>query len=144
MAEKERIIPITVPINPISVATEASVDRITKFLESIGSSRDVASSNSFLRLSTFCSLFISLSSQTDSYFTKPARTTFAKEPLCLSHSSTALALPSLEPNNSFILLTNLFDFPFPLAIDRVTNRSIEKIIIIKFIATKIGTIKPPL
>ena len=143
MAEKERIIPITVPINPISVATEASVDRITKFLESIGSSRDVASSNSFLRLSTFCSLFISLSSQTDSYFTKPARTTFAKEPLCLSHSSIALTI-SLETNNSFILPTNLFDFPFPLAIDRVTNRSIEKIIMIKFMATKIGTINPPL
>ena len=47
MAEKERIIPITVPINPISVATEASVERTTKFFDSIGSSRDVASSNSF-------------------------------------------------------------------------------------------------
>lgn len=41
------IIPITVPNSPISVATDATVEMITRFFESIGSSSVVASSNSF-------------------------------------------------------------------------------------------------
>ena len=43
----ERIIPITVPNNPINVATDAMVDRNTRFFSSIGSSSAVASSTSF-------------------------------------------------------------------------------------------------
>jgi hypothetical protein len=43
-AANARIIPITVPIRPISTEIEAIVERITMFLERTGSSRAVASS----------------------------------------------------------------------------------------------------
>ena len=42
-----RIIPITVPSNPINVDTDAKVERKTKFFSSIGNSSEVASSTSF-------------------------------------------------------------------------------------------------
>jgi hypothetical protein len=46
-AAKARIIPRTVPIRPINTDTDARVEKITMFLESIGSSSAVASSNDF-------------------------------------------------------------------------------------------------
>ena len=46
-AENERIIPNTVPNRPKRVATDAIVDKNTRFFYSIGSSREVASSTSF-------------------------------------------------------------------------------------------------
>ena len=55
IAANERIIPSTVPIKPIKVATEALVESTAKFLESIGNSNEVASSNSFFKDSNFCS-----------------------------------------------------------------------------------------
>ena len=59
-AANERIIPITVPSSPSRVATEAIVERNTRFFSSMGSSSAVASSTSFCMASTFCSVSSSL------------------------------------------------------------------------------------
>ena len=64
-AANARIIPNTVPIKPIKVPIDAQVVMITKFLESIGNSKLVASSNSFSIAAFFSSRFKSVFAATN-------------------------------------------------------------------------------
>ena len=143
-AENERIIPNTVPINPNKVAIEAQVDKITKFFESIGNSKEVASSKSFWIAATFSSFFKLLSADTNLYLDKPALTTEAKEPFCLSHYPIAESTWPLD-NSDFTFLTKVSVLPLPLAFINVKTLSIENTMIIKSTAIRIGTMAiPPL
>ncbi|MNV87659.1 hypothetical protein D3C71_1817990 [compost metagenome] len=86
-------------------------------------------------------MFTSGSADTDLYFNKPAFTTFATEPFCLSHSAIAESMfPPLI--NVWIFLTKFPTLPVPDALLITIKRSTEKTHTIKNKPSKTGTIAP--
>src|SRR5574343_157149 len=141
-AENDLIIPNTVPNKPNRVATEAIVDKNTKFFSNIGNSRAVASSISFWIFNTFCSVSNSVLLIISLYFLRPAFITLPTEPFCLSQAAKALSTSLLARWNC-TLRTNSALLAVPVALITVNRRSITKINTMMKLPIKIGTTIPP-